>query len=196
MALVTTSIGPGDGIRGSDLIVWGDPHRRLVVLLGICGALHCVGVLWRYGVLLGLVFAVWEFAMAITSLAAPNAGILLVSISGHGSMLIDAVVAVAWPETDVLILQGQWAGTSAVSGFRSTAPPGAEVLDAFTNAEPRPPTPRFSECERGGARHHHRLVLVRIEGIVPGQGGGVNPCGSRETSTTCGGSGIVPRFGG
>ena len=72
--------------------------------------------------------------MAITSLAAPNAGILLVSISGHGSMLIDAVVAVAWPETDVLILQGQWAGTSAVSGFRSTAPPGAEVLDAFTNA--------------------------------------------------------------
>ena len=55
-------------------------------------------------------------------------------------MLIDAVVAVAWPETDVLILQGQWAGTSAVSGFRSTAPPGAEVLDAFTNAEPRPPT--------------------------------------------------------
>lgn len=135
MALVTTSIGPGDGIRGSDLIVWGG----ILIAAWLCSLAYAalftaLGVLWRYGVLLGLVFAVWEFAMAITSLAAPNAGILLVSISGHGSMLIDAVVAVAWPETDVLILQGQWAGTSAVSGFRSTAPPGAEVLDAFTNA--------------------------------------------------------------
>ena len=104
----------------SDLIVWGILIAAWLCSLAYAALFTALGVL-RYGVLLGLVFAVWEFAMRSPPRA--QLGHPLVSIPGHGSMLIDAVVAVAWPETDVLILQGQWAGTSAVSGFRSTAPP-------------------------------------------------------------------------
>lgn len=140
LAVVTGFIGPSDGFfRWSDLGVWLSIAWAAMLVSFVYGMIFCsFGILWKNGVILAIIFATWELGMAFVALlSGGDSPIKFFSVIGWGLTLVDAGVALSWPDNWNLIEMGLWGGGNgdyySWSGrWNYNALPGAEPLAVFS----------------------------------------------------------------
>ena len=109
-ALVTGIFGPGDSIyRFSDLGIWfGVLIATFLTVLAYGAVFITFGIVaGRYGVLVALLFAVWEFFMMFLAMIGTtrDMGIASMSISFWGSEIINSTAWLVWG--DYAMMSGQ-----------------------------------------------------------------------------------------
>ena len=109
-ALVTGIFGPGDSIyRFSDLGIWfGVLIATFLTVLAYGAVFITFGIVaGRYGVLVALLFAVWEFFMMFLAMIGTtrDMGIASLSISFWGSEIINSTAWLVWG--DYAMMSGQ-----------------------------------------------------------------------------------------
>ncbi|MDP6325282.1 MAG: ABC transporter permease subunit [Candidatus Thalassarchaeaceae archaeon] len=109
-ALVTGIFGPGDSIyRFSDLGIWfGILIATFLTVLAYAAVFITFGIVaGRYGVLVALLFAVWEFFMMFLAMIGTtrDMGIASMSISFWGSEIINSTAWIIWG--DYAMMSGQ-----------------------------------------------------------------------------------------
>ena len=109
-ALVTGIFGPGDSIyRFSDLGIWfGVLIATFLTVLAYGAVFITFGIVaGRYGVLVALMFAVWEFFMMFLAMIGTtrDMGIASLSISFWGSEIINSTAWLVWG--DFAMMSGQ-----------------------------------------------------------------------------------------
>ncbi|CAI8329816.1 MAG: Uncharacterised protein [Marine Group II euryarchaeote MED-G33] len=109
-ALVTGIFGPGDSIyRFSDLGIWfGVLIATFLTVLAYGAVFITFGIVaGRYGVLVALLFAVWEFFMMFLAMIGTtrDMGIASLSISFWGSEIINSTAWLVWG--DFAMMSGQ-----------------------------------------------------------------------------------------
>ena len=109
-ALVTGIFGPGESIyRFSDLGIWfGILIATFLTVLAYGAVFITFGIVaGRYGVLVALLFAVWEFFMMFLAMIGPtrDMGIASLSISFWGSEIINSTAWLVWG--DYAMMSGQ-----------------------------------------------------------------------------------------
>ena len=109
-ALVTGFFGPGDSIyRFSDLGIWfGVLIATFLTVLAYAAIFASFGIIApRYGVLLALLFAVWEFFMMFLSMfeTTRQMGIASLSVSFWGAEIINSTGWLVWG--DYALMSGQ-----------------------------------------------------------------------------------------
>ena len=73
----------------------------------ICG----FGIIWKNGVILAIIFAAWELGMAFVAIfTGGDSAIRYMSVIGWGMIIVDAGVAISWPDNWQLIEIGLWGG--------------------------------------------------------------------------------------
>ena len=132
VALISGFFGPGDSFfRFSDLGMWVAIIWATMLATLVYGMLFAtLGVMWKHGIIIAIPFAAWELGMAIVSMNEPNASILNFSVIGWCLSIIDVAGEMVWPDQQLFIALGQWAGTGSNSGWWNSLP-GAEPLDFF-----------------------------------------------------------------
>lgn len=119
---VTGLFGPGDGIyRFSDLGIWfGVFLAASLVVLTYATIFATFGIITpKYGVLLALLFAFWEFVMMFLAMvpATRNMGIASLSVSFWGSEIINSVAWLVWSDHAAMSQQAEalgWVGDVAL----------------------------------------------------------------------------------
>jgi len=131
-AVVTGLAAPGDGwLRVSDLGLWLAILLATWLALLVYGMLFMtLGVMWRFGIVLALPFAAWEFGMAFLSMGLPSSPLLRVSVIGWCLSIIDAATRLVWKDHDLFV-----AYTSDGTVWGSAGPPG-EALAFLTSSAP------------------------------------------------------------
>ena len=140
LCLITGFIGPGDGFfRWADIGVWMSIAWASMMVSLVYGTIFCgFGILWKNGVVLALLFAVWELGMAFVALlSGGDSPIKFFSVIGWGLMIVDAATAICWPDNWALIEMGLWGGGHGDSNWIGdvvfTALPGAIPLALFSS---------------------------------------------------------------
>ncbi len=101
MGIVTAALGPGDSIfRIRDIIVWLGIAFATIMALAAYGAIfNSLGLISaRYGVYIALVVGVYEFVMAVLTLAGASL-VPVLSVSHWTLQFIDSIVLIVWPNT-------------------------------------------------------------------------------------------------
>lgn len=131
-ALITGLAAPGDGfLRVSDLGLWLAILLATWMALLVYGMLFLtLGVMWRFGIVLAIPFAAWEFGMAFLSMGFPSAPLLRVSVIGWCLSIIDAATGLVWKDHDQFV-----AYTSNGAIWGPSGPPG-EALAFITSEAP------------------------------------------------------------
>ncbi|MGB2276413.1 MAG: hypothetical protein ACPH5S_05525, partial [Candidatus Poseidoniaceae archaeon] len=62
-----------------------------------------LGVMWKYGIVLAIPFAAWEFGMAFLSMGLPSSPLLRVSVIGWCLAIIDAATSLSWGDQEAFI---------------------------------------------------------------------------------------------
>ena len=104
-ALVTGLAAPGEGVfRFEDLGIWLAILLATWLALLVYGMLFMtLGVMWKYGIVLAIPFAAWEFGMAFLSMGLPSSPLLRVSVIGWCLAIIDAATALSWSDQEAFI---------------------------------------------------------------------------------------------
>ena len=104
-ALVTGFAAPGEGVfRFEDLGIWLAILLATWLALLVYGMLFMtLGVMWKYGIVLAIPFAAWEFGMAFLSMGLPSSPLLRVSVIGWCLAIIDAATALSWSDQEAFI---------------------------------------------------------------------------------------------
>jgi ABC-type transport system involved in multi-copper enzyme maturation permease subunit len=134
-ALVTGFFGPGDSIyRFSDLGIWfGVFIASALTVLAYAAIFATFGIVTpKYGVLLALLFAFWEFVMMFLSMfaATRDMGLATLSVSFWGSEIINSTAWLVWSDHADMTQQAEmlgWVGDVALwqvwlSPFPTTYP--------------------------------------------------------------------------
>lgn len=140
LCVFTGLMGPSDGFfRWSDIGVWMSIAWATMMVTLVYGMIFCTfGILWKNGVVLSIIFAVWELGMAFVALfSGGDSPIQRFSVIGWGLTIVDSGVAMAWPDNNTLITMGMWGGGHENmdwwSGYGNFEPlPGAEPLSVFS----------------------------------------------------------------
>lgn len=121
-ALVTGFFGPGEAIyRFSDLGIWfGVFIAACLTVLAYAAIFAAFGIITpKYGVLLALLFASWEFVMIFLSMfeTTRNLGIASLSVSFWGAEIINSTAWLVWDDHALLAQQAEafgWIGEAAL----------------------------------------------------------------------------------
>lgn len=140
-AIVVGLTAPGDSFfRMKDLGIWLGVILAAWLMLLVYGALFMVfGMIHRLGMIAGIVLGVWEFVIAMITLADPSLMIARLSVVFWGMTIVDACAMMVYPDTPVLLAQGRSmrSGTewSIETGLLSTPGrlPGTGALNSFWN---------------------------------------------------------------
>jgi hypothetical protein len=98
------------------------------------------GMIHRFGMIAAIVLGVWEFVLAMITLADPSLFIARLSVVFWGMTIVDACASMVYPNTPFLITQGKSVSGgddfSALTGYISSPNnlPGTESLNSFWNA--------------------------------------------------------------
>ena len=124
-AIITGFLAPSDSLfRFNDMSAWlGVLLASWLVMLAY-GTIFCtLGVMSpKFGIWIAIILGVWEFAMAMISLGAPNFPLTWLSISHWGIEIINCTSVLAYPDMSFLInIAGEinFASEIALSGFYS-----------------------------------------------------------------------------
>ena len=101
MGVVTAALGPGDSIfRLTDIVVWLGIAFATILALAAYGAIfNALGLISsKYGVYIALIIGVYEFIMAVLTLAGASL-IPVLSVSHWTLQFIDSIVLIVWPNT-------------------------------------------------------------------------------------------------
>ncbi len=140
-AIVVGLTAPGDSFfRMKDFGIWLGVILAAWLMLLVYGALFMVfGMIHRLGMIAGIVLGVWEFVIAMITLADPSLMIARLSVVFWGMTIVDACAMMVYPDTPVLLAQGrsmsnrtEW---SLETGLLSTPGrlPGTGALNSFWN---------------------------------------------------------------
>ena len=139
LCIITGLTGPSDDLfRWEDIVVWMSIAWAAMLVSLVYGTIFCgFGIVWKNGVILAILFAAWELGMAfVTILSGGSSSIRYVSVIGWGMIIVDAGVAIAWPDNWYLIEVGLWGGGHGDENWLGEmsylALPGAEPLSAFS----------------------------------------------------------------
>ena len=120
MGVVTAALGPGDSIfRLTDIIVWLGIAFATILALAAYGAIfNTLGLISsRYGVYIALIIGVYEFIMAVLTLAGAEL-IPILSVSHWTLQFIDSIVLIVWPNTlEMSIIAEAFDLPSALAAF-------------------------------------------------------------------------------
>ncbi len=141
LCLITGFTGPGDGFfRWSDIGVWMSIAWATMLVSLVYGTIFCgFGIIWKNGVILAILFAAWELGMAfVTIFTGGDSSIRYMSVIGWGMIIVDAGVAISWPDNWQLIEIGLWGGGHGEENWLGemayVALPAAEPLAAFSGS--------------------------------------------------------------
>ncbi len=141
LCLITGFTGPGDGFfRWSDIGVWMSIAWATMLVSLVYGTIFCgFGIIWKNGVILAIIFAAWELGMAfVTIFTGGDSSIRYMSVIGWGMIIVDAGVAISWPDNWQLIEIGLWGGGHGEENWLGemayVALPAAEPLAAFSGS--------------------------------------------------------------
>ncbi|MGB1549622.1 MAG: ABC transporter permease subunit [Candidatus Poseidoniaceae archaeon] len=141
LCLITGFTGPGDGFfRWSDIGVWMSIAWATMLVSLVYGTIFCgFGIIWKNGVILAIIFAAWELGMAFVAIfTGGDSSIRYMSVIGWGMIIVDAGVAISWPDNWQLIEIGLWGGGHGEENWLGemayVALPAAEPLAAFSGS--------------------------------------------------------------
>ena len=141
LCLITGFTGPGDGFfRWSDIGVWMSIAWATMLVSLVYGTIFCgFGIIWKNGVILAIIFAAWELGMAFVAIfSGGDSSIRYMSVIGWGMIIVDAGVAISWPDNWQLIEIGLWGGGHGEENWLGemayVALPAAEPLAAFSGS--------------------------------------------------------------
>ena len=141
LCLITGFTGPGDGFfRWSDIGVWMSIAWATMLVSLVYGTIFCgFGIIWKNGVILAIIFAAWELGMAFVAIfTGGDSAIRYMSVIGWGMIIVDAGVAISWPDNWQLIEIGLWGGGHGEENWLGemayVALPAAEPLAAFSGS--------------------------------------------------------------
>ena len=141
LCLITGFTGPGDGFfRWSDIGVWMSIAWATMLVSLVYGTIFCgFGIIWKNGVILAIIFAAWELRMAFVAIfSGGDSSIRYMSVIGWGMIIVDAGVAISWPDNWQLIEIGLWGGGHGEENWLGemayVALPAAEPLAAFSGS--------------------------------------------------------------
>ena len=141
LCLITGFTGPSDGFfRWSDIGVWMSIAWATMLVSLVYGTIFCgFGIIWKNGVILAIIFAAWELGMAfVTIFTGGDSSIRYMSVIGWGMIIVDAGVAISWPDNWQLIEIGLWGGGHGEENWLGemayVALPAAEPLAAFSGS--------------------------------------------------------------
>lgn len=141
-ALVVGFTAPGDSFfRIQDLGIWLGIMLASWLMVIVYGAIFMVfGMVHRFGMIAAIILGVWEFVLAMITLADPSLFIARLSVVFWGMTIVDACASMIYPDTPFLITQGKSVSGgddfSALTGY-ITSPqnlPGTEALNSFWNS--------------------------------------------------------------
>jgi len=134
-ALITGFIAPSDSVfRFDDMAAWlGILLASWFVMLAY-GTIFCtLGVISpKYGLWIAIGLGVWEFAMAMISLGAPNFPLSWLSISHWGIEIVNCTSILAYPDQSWMAAVSEtvnWGEDTPITGFYS--PPSVIPTSAF-----------------------------------------------------------------
>ena len=137
-ATVTGFLAPSDSIfRFHDLSAWLGVLLASWLMMLAYGTIFCtLGVISpRFGLWIAIGFGVWEFAMAMISLGAPNFPLTWLSVSHWGIEIINCTSVLAYPDQSYLIeiasMNDDWGSEAALAGFYS--PPSVVAGSPFAS---------------------------------------------------------------
>ena len=141
LCLITGFTGPSDGFfRWSDIGVWMSIAWATMLVSLVYGTIFCgFGIIWKNGVILAIIFAAWELGMAFVAIfSGGDSAIRYMSVIGWGMIIVDAGVAISWPDNWQLIEIGLWGGGHGEENWLGemayVALPAAEPLAAFSGS--------------------------------------------------------------
>ena len=141
LCLITGFTGPSDGFfRWSDIGVWMSIAWATMLVSLVYGTIFCgFGIIWKNGVILAIIFAAWELGMAFVAIfSGGDSSIRYMSVIGWGMIIVDAGVAISWPDNWPLIEIGLWGGGQGEENWLGemayVALPAAEPLAAFSGS--------------------------------------------------------------
>ena len=141
LCLITGFTGPSDGFfRWSDIGVWMSIAWATMLVSLVYGTIFCgFGIIWKNGVILAIIFAAWELGMAFVAIfSGGDSSIRYMSVIGWGMIIVDAGVAISWPDNWQLIEIGLWGGGQGEENWLGemayVALPAAEPLAAFSGS--------------------------------------------------------------
>lgn len=139
-ALITGFMGPGEGIfRFADLLLWFGIFVAATLLSTAYAAIFMtMGVIHKYGMIGAIVFGVWEFSMAITSVFSPETTVTQMSLSRWGMIIVDGFANLTWQDSQLLVALGQTVTvTSWEFGYSyDSSLEGSDVLEGFAHSTP------------------------------------------------------------
>ncbi len=137
-AIVTGFLAPSDSIfRFHDMSAWLGILLASWLMMLAYGTIFCtLGVISpRFGLWIAIAFGVWEFAMAMISLGAPNFPLTWLSVSHWGIEIINCTSVLAYPDQSYLIeiagMNNDWGSEAALVGFYS--PPSVIAGNSFAS---------------------------------------------------------------
>ncbi|MDC0056297.1 ABC transporter permease, partial [Deltaproteobacteria bacterium] len=141
-ALVVGFAAPGDSFfRIQDLGIWLGIMLASWLMVIVYGAVFMVfGMVHRFGMIAAIILGVWEFVLAMITLADPSLFIARLSVVFWGMTIVDACATMIYPNTPLLIAQGRSIsgsdGFSPLTGYIWTPNnlPGTEALNSFWNS--------------------------------------------------------------
>ncbi len=143
LCLITGFAGPGDDIfRWKDIGIWMSVAWSAMLVSLVYGTIFCgFGILWKNGVILALLLAVWELGMAFVAiLSGGDSPIKFFSVIGWGLTLVDSATMIFWPDNITFVQAGIWGGGHVDSSWFNfgdqqsfVALPGAEVLQIYSS---------------------------------------------------------------
>jgi len=137
-AIVTGFLAPSDSIfRFHDMSAWLGVLLASWLMMLAYGTIFCtLGVVSpRFGLWIAIGFGVWEFAMAMISLGAPNFPLTWLSVSHWGIEIINCTSVLAYPDQSYMIeiasMNNDWGSQAALAGFYS--PPSVVAGNSFAS---------------------------------------------------------------
>lgn len=123
--MVTTAVAPGSfADRLPELGIWLAIAFAACLMALVYGVIFStLGIMWKHGMILAMIYAAWELGMAFLSLTGTESPILRISVIGWGVVLVDAAAQWTWGDMSIMIESGRWAELEA-----------AEPLNVFYNA--------------------------------------------------------------
>lgn len=140
-AIVVGLSAPGDSFfRLGDIGIWLGVMLAAWLMLLVYGTLFMLfGMVHRLGAIAAIVFGIWEFVLAMISLADPSLLIARLSVVFWGMTIVDACAMMVYPDTPVMLAQGRsiksnsdWSIETGVL-FSPDQMPGTGALSSFWN---------------------------------------------------------------
>ena len=140
-AIIVGLSAPGDSFfRLADIGIWLGVMLAAWLMLLVYGTLFMLfGMIHRLGAIAAIVLGIWEFVLAMISLADPSLLIARLSVVYWGMTIVDACAMMVYPDTPVMLAQGRsirsnsdWSINTGVL-FSPDQLPGTGALNSFWN---------------------------------------------------------------